>query len=309
MRAGNGHPLVSVIVPTYNRGHFLREAVDSVVRQTIPAWELIVVDDGSTDDSPEQVDALHDARIRVVGIAHSGSPARARNVGIGLARGEWVAFLDSDDVWLPEKLGLQLARLSSQPWARWSCTGFDFIDAKGAPVTRSSASSYEPRSGWILEPLITFRATASIQTLMVQRSLIAGSKWFDESLVPREDYDLALRLAASAEVCALGERLTLIREHPDRTTRGVPVADLHAIGSRVFRKAATAATSARVRRLCHRQCAAQLVARARVLSRDGKHRDAMASALRATLDAPGFPLVWRAAAGCTYRAVAATIRH
>jgi glycosyltransferase involved in cell wall biosynthesis len=309
MRVGNGHPLVSVIIPTYNRGRFLREAVDSVVRQTMPAWELIVVDDGSTDDSPAQIDALHDARIRVVGIAHSGSPAHARNVGIGLARGEWIAFLDSDDVWLPEKLELQLGRLPSHPSARWSCTGFNFIDGNSAPLSRASASAYEPRSGWILEALIAFHATASIQTLVVHRSLITGSEWFDGSLVPREDYDLALRLADKAELCALAERLTLIREHPERTTHGIPVADLHAIGSRVFRKAAAAATSSRIRRLCYRQCATQLVARARVLSSDGRHRDAMSSALRATLDAPQFPLVWRAAAGCTYRAVAGAIRH
>src|SRR5262249_1642850 len=154
--------------------------------------------------------------------------------------------------WLPQKLEAQLARLPTVPSARWSCTGFDFIDGTGAPISRASASAYEPRSGWILEPLIMFHAVASTSTLLIQRSLIAESEWLDESLVPREDYDLTLRLAGRAELCALGERLTLIRDHGGRTTRGIPVADLHAIGSRVFRKAAKSAANARVRRLCYR---------------------------------------------------------
>ena len=309
MRAENGHPLVSVIVPTYNRGHLLREAVDSVVRQTIPVWELIVVDDGSTDDSPAQLEALHDARIRVVAMAHSGSPARARNVGIGLARGQWIAFLDSDDVWLPEKLELQLARLPSHPSARWSCTGFDFIDAHGSPVPQRSGLPYEPRSGWIVEPLLTFHAVASLDTLLVERRLLTELDGFDESLASREDYDLALRMAGRAEIVALGEALTRIREHPGRTTKRSSVADLHASSATVFRKASLSMTTRRMRALCLRQSATQLVARARLLSHDGRHRDAMAAALRATFDAPAFPLVWRAAAGCTCRAVAGAIPH
>lgn len=309
MRAGNGHPLVSVILPTYNRGRFLREAVDSVVRQTIPEWELIVVDDGSTDDSPAEIDALHDARIHVVGIAHSGSPAHARNIGIGLARGDWIAFLDSDDVWLPQKLEHQLAHFPSQPSARWSCTGFGFIDAHGAPLPQRSGLPYEPRSGWIFEPLVTFSAVASLDTLMVERRLLTELQGFDESLASREDYDLALRMAHCAEIVALSEVLTLIREHSERTTKRSSVADLHGWSATVFRKTSDSMTTRRMRALCLRQCATQLVARARVLSRDGRHRDALRSALRATRDAPGFPLVWRAAAGCTYRAVTGAIRH
>ncbi len=100
-------PSVSIIIPTYNRGLFIRRAIDSVQQQTWPDYELIVVDDGSTDDTPAILRKLEktEARLRVVDNARGRhGPAGARNTGLAEARGEWVAFLDSDDVWKPEKL-------------------------------------------------------------------------------------------------------------------------------------------------------------------------------------------------------------
>ena len=104
---------VSVVVPAYNYARYLPKAIDSALGQTHPPLEVIVVDDGSTDDTPRVLAAYAD-RIRVIRQANQGAGA-ARNAGIAAARGEYVAFLDSDDLWHPRKLELQLARFASDP--------------------------------------------------------------------------------------------------------------------------------------------------------------------------------------------------
>ena len=99
--------IVSVIIPTYNRQHTLLAAIQSALSQTLPPLEVLVCDDGSTDGSAEAVAALDDPRVRWLTGPHAGYPAVPRNRGLREARGEWVAFLDDDDVWLPEKLAVQ----------------------------------------------------------------------------------------------------------------------------------------------------------------------------------------------------------
>jgi glycosyltransferase involved in cell wall biosynthesis len=246
----NAQPAVSVILPTYNRGQFLRDAVESVLRQTFTDWELIVVDDGSTDDTCAFVLGLQDARVQLVPIAHSGSPAWARNAGLARARGEWIAFLDSDDLWMASKLECQLAELRAHPNCQWSCTGFGFVDENGAPTHQRAGDPYRAQSGQILEPLLAFTAIASTSTLMVRRSLLDDVGGFDEALLSREDYDLMLRLACQWQIWALSEPLTLIREHASRTTRARRPAELYGWNERVFRKAAASATDRRIRSLC-----------------------------------------------------------
>lgn len=294
-------PKVSVILPTYNREALLRQAVTSVFEQTFIDWELIIADDGSTDGTRTYLDELRDSRVRSVLLDHSGNPSRVRNAAIALARGEWIAFLDSDDLWLPTKLKLQLDRLAANPASRWSCTGVGFIDEHGAPIPQRAGAPYGAQSGWILEQLLTFTAAATMPTLMVHTSLLDDVAGFDEALVLREDYDLELRLAAHSEIHALPEALTLVRDHQDRTTTRKRVADLHRGTERVLRKAARTATSKTVRAICRRQCATQLVHRARTLSREGEHGAALGSAARAIRDAPLASEVWRAAIGCGLR--------
>src|SRR5689334_2783621 len=124
-------PLVSVVIPTYNRLAFLREAVDSVLAQTFRDWELIIADDGSTDGTPEAMARLADPRVRVISLEHSGNPGRVRNAAIALARGRYVAFLDSDDWWEREKLSLQVEALRTRPSCLWSYTGIRRVDEYG----------------------------------------------------------------------------------------------------------------------------------------------------------------------------------
>lgn len=293
-------PVVSVVLSTYNRLPLLRESVDSVIGQTFDDWELIVVDDGSTDDTRAYLETIDDPRIRSVGLENSGVTS-ARNAGLRLARGEWVAFHDSDDLWLPEKLEWQLRRVAAQPTCRWSYTGYSFIDTNGTPLPERSNLLPLPVSGHILEPLLRFEVSTAVPTMLVQRSLIEEIGGFDATMLFLSDYDFILRLAARSEVCALAETLTLVREHPGRTTARLRPADLHADQARSFRNAAEAAASGRIRALCLRQCAVQLARQAASLSREGSHGAAFAALVRAVRTAPFQKAIWRTAAGCVVR--------
>ena len=111
-----GRQLVSVIIPTYNSGTYVTETIDSVLNQTYPHREIIVVDDGSTDDTPEQV-RRYGSAISYIRQSNSGVGA-ARNTGLRAASGHYLAFLDSDDLWLPEKLAVQLDHRGTAPGQR-----------------------------------------------------------------------------------------------------------------------------------------------------------------------------------------------
>ena len=294
-------PEVSVVLPTYNRLPLLRKAVASVIGQTFSDWELIVVNDGSTDDTREYLEAIDDPRVRPLSLEHRGITS-ARNAGLRLARGEWVAFHDSDDLWLPEKLEWQLRRVAAQPTCRWSYTRYSFIDTNGTPLPERSNLLPLPVSGHILEPLLRFEVSTAVPTMLVQRSLIEEIDGFDATMLFLSDYDFILRLAARSDVCALSETLALVREHPGRTTAWLRPADLHADQEHSFRKAAAAATNRRIRALCLRQCAAQLVGKASALSREGSNRAALAALVQAARFAPLNKALWRTAAGCAARA-------
>src|SRR5262245_60280907 len=117
-------PLVTIVLPTYDRFEFLPSAVQSVFDQTMRDWELVVADDGSGREVRNYLDTLNDdARVRTLLLPHSGNPGRARNAAIAVARAPYVAFLDSDDVWEPSKLELQLAMMRAKDGCDWSYTG------------------------------------------------------------------------------------------------------------------------------------------------------------------------------------------
>ena len=296
-------PKVSIVLPTHDRLRFLREAVASVLAQTVVDWELVVVDDGSTDGSVAWLESLGDPRIVVVTQPHSGNPAALRNLGVANAQAPWIAFLDSDDLWAPQKLELQLARLTANPASRWSCTGVSFIDDQGHPIAQQGGKPYRAQSGWILEQLLTFSAAATTPTLMIHRSLFDEAGGFDERVLLREDYDLELRLAARSEIHALPESLTLIRHHGGRTSSLARVADLYRWNATVFRKFARTAANRELRTIGRRQCAVQQIECARALSRSGQHRSALAACFSAIRETPFRRNVWRAAAGCALRAL------
>jgi glycosyltransferase involved in cell wall biosynthesis len=190
-------PAVSVILPTHNRATMLRRAMDSVLGQTFADFELIVVDDGSPDDTRAVVQGQTDSRVRYLRLDVRGGPARARNAGIRLARAPLLAFQDSDDVWLPEKLRLQLALLERSP-ARTGLIGaaYELVEPAGTRVVRSAALERGTDYGCDL-----VRGIALITPLwLVRRSALEQAGMFDERLASSEDYELAFRLA---DVCDL----------------------------------------------------------------------------------------------------------
>src|SRR3990170_289823 len=140
-------PLVSVVLPTYNRSALLREAADSVRRQTYQHWELIVIDDGSSDDTLTTLGRFDDPRLRLIRLEHTGNPARVRNAGLAVSLGEYVAFLDDDDLWPPDKLKMQLAGLV-RTGCRWGYTAFRRIDATTQTISNTGVQPWRAYRGW-----------------------------------------------------------------------------------------------------------------------------------------------------------------
>lgn len=210
-------PEVSIILPTYNRLPYLRAAVDSVFAQSFGDWELIVADDGSGPETAAYLAALADPpRVRVLRLSHSGKPGVARNAGWRVARGEYIAFLDSDDVWLPGKLAQQIASLRAQPQRGWSHSAFAVIDEAGQLLTGERARCWPAFQGRILEGLIGMEVVIAIPTVMVRRRLLEQLGGFDCGLRMCEDYDLWLRLAAVSEIDGVAATLVHVRSHPER---------------------------------------------------------------------------------------------
>ncbi len=204
-------PLVSIVMPTCNRAQFLAPAVAAVFAQTLPDWELLIADDGSDADTRRYLASLHaPPRITVLWLAHSGRPSVARNAALRAARGEYVAFLDSDDLWLPPKLERQLASLRRHPHRQWSYTAFALLDAHGRP--RPGAPCRAP-SGWIMSRLLREEITIALPSVLVRRAVLMRLGAFNEELVMCEDDELWLRLAVHSEIDGVDEPLTLIRRH------------------------------------------------------------------------------------------------
>lgn len=211
-------PLITIAIPTHNRAFYILQAVRSVIAQTYQHWELFVADDGSTDDTIELLRSVNDSRIHILELKHTGNIALLRNTAAQAGSGDWIAFLDSDDLWPVNKLELQVAGLQSSG-KRWCYGAYELINGKGETNGRSHGS-FQPISGWITENILNAEAAVSIGSLMVERTLFDETGGFntDAGLLYREDYDFALRLSLKAEALALPDLLIRIREHDKRST-------------------------------------------------------------------------------------------
>ena len=216
----SANPLVTVVIPTYNRVGLVQQAIASVVAQTYTHWELIIVDDGSNDGTPAAINTIIDSRIRLLTIPHSGNVALLRNTGVYEGTGEWLAFLDSDDLWVPRKLELQLSFLS-QEGKRWGYGGFESMNDDMQTIP-NKAGQFRPLSGWIIKEVLTTEASVTIGTLMIERTLFREAGGFNEDteLIFREDNELVMRLALKSEALAVPDLLVRIREHKGRATNG-----------------------------------------------------------------------------------------
>ena len=218
-------PVVSIILPTFGRLRYLRPTVASVYRQTLQDWELIVADDGSDAETSDYLRALEaDSRVRLLWLTHTGIPAIVRNAALREARGEYVAFLDSDDLWAPEKLSRQVAILHSRPLCGWCYTAISHIDGSGQPLTEPLFGPWLPCDGAVFERLVTGPVVIRTPTVLAVRELVARAGGFDETIRSGEDYDLWLRLALLSDVALLDEPLVQVRRHEANYTENWEIA-------------------------------------------------------------------------------------
>jgi glycosyltransferase involved in cell wall biosynthesis len=205
-------PRVSVILPTCDRLSLLRDSVASVFAQTLTDWELRIADDGSTPETRAWLQGLaQDPRVQLTWLPKQGSPAATRNAALAGARGAYVAFLDSDDLWSPRKLATQLDALQGSACA-WSYTAFTRITRDGRPLDETQ-HWWKARRGDIFDDLLTFDAVVPTPTVMVARSVLERIGGFDARLVQFEDYHLWLRLSLESAVLLLEQPLASVRTH------------------------------------------------------------------------------------------------
>jgi glycosyltransferase involved in cell wall biosynthesis len=223
--ATQDNPLISVIIPAYNGSRYLAQAIDSVLMQTYRSYELIVIDDGSTDNTElvlqpylQKGDQQERAEIRYMYQTNQGVGA-ARNHGIRLAQAEWIAFLDQDDVWFPDKLALQVACLQSQPQLGIVHSGWQIIDAAGR--LRSTVQPWQglpilDREAWLQWKPVFLGA------MLFRRDWLAKVGGFREQWQQTGDVDLVLRLASLGCPAAWVKQATVkYRQHSTNTSHNV----------------------------------------------------------------------------------------
>jgi glycosyltransferase involved in cell wall biosynthesis len=181
---------ISVIIPTHNRAHTVSLAIESVLKQSLPPAEIIIVDDGSTDETSALIqDEFPDCHYLH---QQNQGVSSARNRGITAASGEWLAFLDSDDEWMPNKLAMQASALKSQPDVHLCHTEEIWI-RNGTRVNQMK--KHAKRGGWIFQHCLPLCAI-SPSSVIIHHSIFEDVGLFDETLPACEDYDLWLRICA-----------------------------------------------------------------------------------------------------------------
>lgn len=220
--------LISVVIPSFNRGDRLVRALHSVLAQTHAELELVVVDDGSTDATPELLKDIKDRRVRVISQANRGVSA-ARNRGIAKARGAMIALLDSDDCWMPDKLDRQLRFMREGEW-EISQTEELWI-RQGRRV--NPRQKHVKHGGWIFEPSLAL-CLVSPSCVMFSRRCWEVVGPFDENLPACEDYDLWLRCSLKYPIGLVPQALVKkIGGHPDQLSRKIIGLDIYRIYSLV----------------------------------------------------------------------------
>jgi glycosyltransferase involved in cell wall biosynthesis len=208
-------PKVSVIIPAYNAMEYLPKTLESVLKQTFTDCELLIINDGSSDSILEWAAGLTEPRVKLISQLNQGV-AVARNTGIAHAQGEYLAFLDADDLWEPTKLEKQVRCLENNPAVGLIYTWTALIDQSGKPTGRVFASHLE---GNVWEHMIQNDAVCNGSSAMVRRCCFDTVGLFDQNVAPAEDYEMWIRIAARYPFAAIKEPLTLYRQHPHNATK------------------------------------------------------------------------------------------
>jgi GT2 family glycosyltransferase len=209
---------ISIIIPTYNAGQYIEEALASVFAQSFQDFEVIIIDDGSTDDTAQKIKTLSDPRILYVYKENQG-PAAARNYGLNLVRGEYIAFLDVDDLWEPHKLEMHLNLMKSFPLMGMSFSWFQILFDQ--PIQRFESPWFTPPKKQVLRfvDFLERNWTGHSSSVVLRTQCMRDCKGFDESLYTGEDYYLWLQIAQRGwEIGFLPEALSIYRRRTGSLT-------------------------------------------------------------------------------------------
>ncbi len=212
----NTEPKVSIIMPTYNRANYIVQAIESIQKQTYSHWELIIIDDASTDDTASVVNdcILKDPRIRYIRQPKNVGISYNRNYGIRNSTGKYIAMLDSDDVWSdPAKLSMQLHFLETHQEYALVGTSITVIDSNGAPVNTISFYITDAKIRRHILRRNQFAQSSVVFTRSILDKIQTPHRPYDESLVVAEDYDLWLAIGAKANFANLPTTTTMYRIH------------------------------------------------------------------------------------------------
>ena len=215
----NKTPTVSVIIPTYNRAHLVGKAIQSVLNQTYKDFEIIVVDDGSTDNTNEEIaKSFNDPRIRYICHEQKRGGSAARNTGIKAAHGEYIAFLDSDDEWLTEKLERQIGffEQSADNIGLVYC-GYQYVSAR----TRRIISEKPPYEKVFYEAALVNMYQAKTSTILLKQTIVSKVNGFDPLLASFQDWDFSLRVAKHCTFKELSDVLVRCYVHEHRITSNI----------------------------------------------------------------------------------------
>ncbi|MCL1471490.1 glycosyltransferase [Argonema antarcticum] len=200
-------PLISVIIPVYNSKKTIRETIDSVLQQTFSDFELIVINDGSTDLTLDIISSINDPRLKLFSYSNAGA-AVSRNRGFSQSSGEFIAFLDADDLWTPDKLEAQLKALQENPQAAVAYSWLNVINESSEFVR---GGNYRTENGDVFAKLFLIPFVESGSNPLIRRQSFVDVGGFDESLTASQDYDLYLRLAARYNFVAVPSPQILYR--------------------------------------------------------------------------------------------------
>ncbi len=212
-------PLISVVIPAYNAELTLKTTVQSVFEQTVQDFEIVIVDDGSKDNTVEVAQSIGDSRVKVISQSNGGASS-ARNTGIKAAKGEYVAFLDADDLWMPHKLERQLAVLTGEKDVNAVQSGVYYVnDDLEVLSIRPCVKSKDV----LLETLLFQNLPALMSTLIVKRSILDEIGYLDTKLEILEDWELAIRLSRFCNLKSIKEPLALYRQYPGNRSKNLDI--------------------------------------------------------------------------------------
>jgi glycosyltransferase involved in cell wall biosynthesis len=291
-------PLVSVVIPAYNAEALLGETLNSVLAQSYTNLEIIVVDDGSTDATPQLLEKYSD-RVRVLRQANAGQAA-ARNHGAREAHGELLAFLDHDDLWDPDKTACQVALLDRFPEALAVYCDHRAIDAQGNLLSSSGALHFPRSSGEMLRALLLSCCIVTPGLVLLRRHAFDVSGGFDEAPLMRgsEDYAFWLRLATRGSFIYSPDTLVSYRRHEQQATRQkhwemhLSRAKLHSLMA--IRDSVRASSDKDVKRLFAWVLEETHISAAWAARQDGDHAGALSIAAAALGQRPASLRAWYA---------------